>query len=100
WYNGFFLLEVYLTKTHGWEIHKQFFRHWLDACQILDPLGYEPNEIFAALYSSLANEDLLWLFNLCGFGLDELRMAQAAEEILAFMDGLPISNGTISISNH
>ncbi|MGB2866498.1 MAG: hypothetical protein WBC05_24420 [Sedimentisphaerales bacterium] len=100
WYNGFFLLEVYLTKTHGWEIHKQFFRRWLDACQILDPLGYEPKEIFAALYSSLANENLLWMFNLCNFDLDDLRMAEAIEELSAFTDGLPISNGTISISNH
>lgn len=88
WYNGFFLLEVYLTRTHGWEIHKQFFRHWLDACQILDALGYRPKEIFAALYSSLADEDLLWMFNLCDFDLDDLRMAEAIDQISTLTENL------------
>lgn len=88
WYNAFFLLEVYLTKKHGWEIHKHFFRNWLAACQILGPLGYEPKEILAALYSSIANESLLWLFNLCGFELDELRMSQAIDLISPLTEDL------------
>ena len=81
WHNLFFFLEVYLTKQHGWEINKRFYRTWIDACVILHPLGYNQKETFAALYSVLAQQDLTWMFRLCGFELDDGRMLEARSQI-------------------
>ncbi len=81
WHNQLFFLEVYLPKQHGWEINKRFFLTWIDACVVLNPLGYNQKEIFAALYAVLAGEDLSWMFRLCGFDLNDERMQNAMAAI-------------------
>ena len=80
-YNIFFIIEVYLPQKYGTVIHKQFFRNWIKAYTILNPLGYDQIEIYTALYSLLAEEDLTWLFNLCGIELDEQRISMAIDLI-------------------
>lgn len=81
WHNLFFFLEVYLPRSCSWEINKQFFRNWIEACMTLNPLGYRQEEIVAALYSVLAGEDASWMFGLCGFTLDKQRVHDAVSQI-------------------
>ena len=83
--NSHFIMEVYLPQKYGTMIHKQFYRNWIPACTILRPLGYEQMEIYVALYSLLANENLTWLFNLCRLEIQTARVDEAVAEI-AFME--------------
>lgn len=47
--NTVFFLQVYLSRRHTDEIHRKFFRTWLDAGRRLESLGYSQKEVFAAL---------------------------------------------------
>ena len=90
-HNIFFILESYLPKYYGEYINHLFFRKWIDACNILHPLGYQQEERVAALYSTLAGNNLTWLFNLAGFELDESgqRVADAMVEIATLASPYP-----------
>jgi len=98
--NTFFVVESYLPRRYDPKINHLFFRNWMETCVLLKPLAYTEEEMYTALYSKLAGENLCWLFQLCGFDLDDLRVSEAIDQLSALTDGLPISNGTISRSNH
>lgn len=91
YHNIFFILESYLPKYYGEYINHLFFRNWIDACSILYPLGYQQEEVVAALYSILARNNLTWLFNLAGFELDESgqRITNAMSEISTLSPRFP-----------
>jgi len=65
WFNIFFIVQIYLPKNYGWNIHTQFYRNWINTHETLVPLGYRQEEICTALYSLLAGENLSWLFKTC-----------------------------------
>jgi hypothetical protein len=78
-----FIMQVYLPQKYGTTIHKRFYRNWITAYTILKPLGYDQMEIYVALYSLLADENLTWLFNLCGLDIKPELVDHAIAEIVS-----------------
>jgi hypothetical protein len=81
WHNFFFVIQSYLPQRYSPEINHLFFRSWIKTCLDLTPLGYSEEEIYSALYSKLAGENLCWLFQLCDFSIDEARIIEAIRAI-------------------
>jgi hypothetical protein len=74
--NIMFAMTSYLPQRFGSGIHKDFFRLWSEARRVLEIEAYDQDDIVAALYSILANEDLTWLFALCDLQVIDLRTAR------------------------
>jgi hypothetical protein len=91
--NSHFIMGVYLPQKYGMVIHEQFYRNWIAAYTILKPLGYEQMDIYVALYSLLADENLTWLFNLCGLGLQPRLIDHAMAQIVSLK---PTTSGDIN----
>jgi hypothetical protein len=89
--NSHFIMEVYLPQKYGIEIHKQFYRNWIDAYTILKPLGYEQMQIYVALYSLLADENLAWLFKLCGQDFRPILIKNAVAEIASLKPAILVT---------
>ena len=75
-----FVIESYLPKRFGSDITRGFLRGWAQSWLILKEAGYIEDEAVAAFYSTLAGENLWWLFELCGYqGSEEHVMAAMAK---------------------
>jgi hypothetical protein len=79
WRTHFIL--AFLERSHGMEIHRNFIQLWANQTrnaskkELLED-GFSENETIAILYSSLAKENLAWLFQLAGFDITEQRVSQ------------------------
>jgi hypothetical protein len=75
----------YLHKTYGPEIHKQFIQLWANNTVLKNKLlgkGFNTNETMITLYSYLAGENLVWLFQLAGYNVSEDRINEGLKLVL------------------
>ena len=81
-----FIVQWYLPRRYGKQIHTQFFKNWVEACRILRPSGFSEEEAFAVVYSAACKSNLSWLFNLLDWGLDGSHVQEGMDQIahLAF----------------
>ena len=79
--NLFFIIQTYMPKHFGNDIHTRFCQSWKDACLVLSPQKYQHNEIVATLFSALGGKNLAWLFNYAEWNLDEARIAEGVRKL-------------------
>ena len=76
-----FVMLCYLPTRFGDSINQQFLTQWSKAWAALEPLGYTQEEAATALYSSLAETDLTWLFQLCDWELNSGRVQEGRQQL-------------------
>ncbi len=77
-----FFVQTYLPRKYGPRIIRGFFREWNEAWSDLQSRGFSQDEAFAAIFSTLAGENLWWIFELCGFQGSQESIASAMDLIM------------------
>ena len=76
-----FIVQWYLPRRYGKQVHTRFSENWGEACRFLRPNGYSEEEAFAVKYSVACEDNLSWLFNLTDWGLDESHIQEGMNRL-------------------